>query len=45
MRYGFAFAVSDNDNPNANEQQSMISNVPDRRLTNPTTWGNLVLGQ
>lgn len=45
MRYGFAFAVSDNDNPNANEQHSMVSNVPERRLTNPTTWGNLVLGQ
>lgn len=45
MRYGFAFGVSDNDNPNANQQDSMVSNVSERKLTNPTTWGNLVLGQ
>lgn len=43
MHYGFAFSVSDNDNPNANEQHSMVSNVAERRLTDPTTWGNLVL--
>ena len=43
MRYGFAFGVSDNDNTGANEQHSMVSNVAERRLTNPTTWGNLYL--
>jgi hypothetical protein len=43
MRYGFAFGVSDNDNPNANEQHSMVSNVSERKLTDPTTWGNLFL--
>ncbi len=42
-RYGFGFAVSDNDNTAADVQQSMVSNVPTRRLTAPTTWGNLVL--
>jgi hypothetical protein len=42
-RYGFAFGVSDNDNTTSNEQQSMVSNVQDRKLTNPQTWGNLVL--
>ena len=43
MHYGFAFGVSDNDNPGANEQHSMVSNVADRKLTDPTTWGNLIL--
>ena len=42
-RYGFAFGVSDNDNTSSNEQHSMVSNVQDRKLTNPKTWGNLVL--
>lgn len=40
---GFALSVSDNDNPTSNVQESMVSNVPGRRLTNPTTWGELVL--
>jgi hypothetical protein len=43
MRYGFAFGVSDNDNTGSNEQQSMVSNVPERKLTDPMTWGNLYL--
>ncbi len=42
-QYGFALSVSDNDTPGAAEQQSMISTVPTRRLTDPTTWGTLVL--
>ena len=42
-RFGFAASVSDNDTPGTAEQQSMISTAPDRRLTNPTTWGTLVL--
>ena len=41
--YGFAFSVSDNDKPGQEEQQSMISNVPGRLLTFPTTWGDLTL--
>ena len=41
--YGFAFSVSDNDNPSDNVQQSMVSNVKTRALTNPTTWGDLTL--
>ena len=41
--YGFSFAVSDNDDPSQNVQESMISAVVARRLTNPTTWGTLIL--
>jgi len=43
--YGFAFSVSDNDKTGDSVQQTMISNVPDRRLTNPTTWGDLQLSK
>lgn len=42
--FGFVFSVSDNDNSSENVQQSMISAVASRRLTNPTTWGELILG-
>jgi hypothetical protein len=42
-QYGFALSSSDNDTPGTAEQQSMISSAPGRRLTNPTTWGTLVL--
>jgi hypothetical protein len=38
---GFVLSVSDNDDPNRNVQQSMVSNVAGRRLTDPTTWGNI----
>lgn len=41
--YGFAFSVSDNDNPASHTQQTMVSNVKDRKLTDPTTWGTLIL--
>jgi hypothetical protein len=41
--YGFALSVNDNDDPNKNVQQSMVSNVPGRHLTDPTTWGDLQL--
>lgn len=41
--YGFALSVSDNDDASANVQQSMVSNVSTRRLTDPTTWGDLLL--
>lgn len=43
QRYGFAISVSDNDNTSANEQQSMVSNVAGRALTDPTTWAVLTL--
>lgn len=45
MHYGFCFSVSDNDAPGTLEQHSMISNVEDRKLTDPTTWGNLILSK
>jgi hypothetical protein len=41
--FGFTLSVSDNDTPGTTEQQSMISSVDTRRLTNPTTWGTLIL--
>lgn len=43
--FGFAFSISDNDNPNDDVQQTMVSTVPRRVLTDPTTWGNLTLGR
>jgi hypothetical protein len=41
--YGFAFSISDNDNDDENVQQSMVSNVSTRHLTDPTSWGDLYL--
>ncbi len=41
--YGFALSVSDNDNGDDNLQQSMVSNVATRHLSDPTTWGDLRL--
>jgi hypothetical protein len=43
QHFGFAFSISDNDNPNENIQQSMVSYVPIRTLSDPTTWGDLIL--
>jgi len=40
--YGFAVSLSDNDTDTPN-QETMVSNVPTRKLTNPTTWGDLQL--
>jgi hypothetical protein len=40
---GFALSSSDNDTPASAEQQSMLSTEASRRLTDPTTWGTLVL--
>lgn len=42
--FGFALSLSDNDQAGSALQQSMVSSVATRRLTNPTTWGTLVLG-
>jgi hypothetical protein len=41
--FGFVLSVSDNDTPGTAEQQSLISTVSTRKLTNPTTWGTLIL--
>lgn len=43
QHYGFAFSVSDNDKTGYKAQQTMICTVSTRILTNPTTWGDLVL--
>jgi hypothetical protein len=43
QHFGFVLSISDNDNPNNNVQQSMVSYVPIRTLTDPTTWGDLIL--
>lgn len=43
MHLGFAFSVSDNDAQGYRRQESMISNVPTRVLTDPTSWGDLIL--
>lgn len=43
-RYGFAASLSDNDGPGTAVQQSMVSSVRTRALSDPTTWGTLVLG-
>ena len=42
-RFGFALSISDNDLTGAPVQQSMVSSVSTRTLTNPTTWGTLIL--
>lgn len=41
--FGYALSVSDNDQASALSQQSMVSTVPTRNLTDPTTWGTLIL--
>jgi hypothetical protein len=43
QHYGFVLSVSDNDDGDGSVQQSMVSNVPDRDPSNPTTWGDLQL--
>jgi hypothetical protein len=43
QHFGFAFSISDNDNPDKNLQESMVSYVPIRTLSDPTTWGDLTL--
>ena len=42
---GFAFtlALNDNDTPGAQEQQSQVVTLRNAKLTDPTTWGLLVL--
>jgi hypothetical protein len=43
QRFGFAISISDNDSPGTAVQQSLVSNISTRRLTDPTTWGSLIL--
>lgn len=43
QHFGFALSISDNDDKNQNVQQSMVSYVPIRTLSDPTTWGDLTL--
>jgi hypothetical protein len=40
---GFAFSASDNDQAGSSNQQSMVSSAPTRILTDPTSWGTLLL--
>lgn len=42
-RYGFALSTSDNDASGQALQQTLVSSVPGRIFSNPTTWGTLVL--
>jgi hypothetical protein len=41
--FGFALSISDNDLSGTRVQQSMVSSSSTRSLTDPTTWGILVL--
>lgn len=43
LEMGFALSVSDNDKTSENVQQTMVSAIPDRVLTDPTTWGTITL--
>ncbi len=40
---GFATSISDDDVPGSALQQTLISSSPFRHLTDPTTWGELLL--
>jgi hypothetical protein len=42
-RFGFALSLSDNDLVGVSTWQSMVSNVATRLLSDPTTWGTLIL--
>lgn len=41
--FGFLFSVSDNDSVTADEQHTMVSFAPGRKLLDPTTWRTLIL--
>lgn len=43
--FGLALNANDNDTPGSAQQEVMLSNVPTRTLTDPSTWGTLVLSQ
>jgi LCP family protein required for cell wall assembly len=43
QRLGFALSLNDDDTPEGAQQESVVSNVRGRLLTDPGTWGVLVL--
>lgn len=43
LHLGFAASVSDDDSNKGKDQQSMVSSTSKRILTDPTTWGDLIL--
>ncbi len=43
LTIGLALNANDNDTPGTAVQEVMMSNMPNRTLTNPTTWGTLTL--
>jgi hypothetical protein len=43
--YGFVLSASDNDTPGTAAQETLITTTAARKLTNPTTWGTLILDQ
>jgi hypothetical protein len=43
QHFGFAFSISDDDQLGTTTQQSMVSTISTRKLTDPTTWGDLTL--
>ncbi len=43
MILGLALNVNDNDTPGTAVQELMLSHIPTRTLTDPTTWGTLTL--
>lgn len=43
--FGLALSANDNDTPGSARQEVMLSNVPTRTLTDPSTWGTLILSQ
>jgi hypothetical protein len=43
QRYGFVLSISDNDTAGTQRQESMVSSISTRVLTDPTTWGEMLL--
>ncbi|HSV86612.1 MAG TPA: sugar-binding protein [Levilinea sp.] len=43
QRFGFVLSASDTDTSGMKRQESMVSSVRTRRLTDPTTWGEVLL--
>jgi hypothetical protein len=43
MHFGFALRINDDDDVDIDLQQSAVANVPGANLSDPTTWGDLVL--
>jgi hypothetical protein len=41
--YGFVLSVSDNDTLGVSVQESMVSSLATRELTDPSTWGKIKL--